>query len=157
MSCIWIAAKILNDKVISNRLYAYLLNVDTSEFNALEVYVMKRLNFDCFIKTETYELYSTEIDKFIIAHNDELGALLEDYKRNKTALRLFKNKIKNESFTSYAWSVNENLNESFADHCYARNISNPKKLSTNKMFKMHLPKSKFESVRRSHSQNKETL
>lgn len=103
-------------------------------------------------------MYKTQIDKFIKDHNEELDESLKEYKRDRNVFRWPRNKIKNDSFTSYTWTVNEDINESFTDHWYVKKIINPKKLNVNNMFNKHLLKSKFESFKRSHSHNsKESL
>lgn len=82
-----IAAKILNDKIISNRLYGYLLNLDTAEFNKLEMNVMKRLHFESFINPEMYSLYESQIQEFSDSQEEMLNESLNEYRNDK---RIFK-------------------------------------------------------------------
>ena len=87
MSCIWIASKVVNDQIISNRLFAYLLNLDVNEFNKREIDVMHRLGFNAYIPEDEYFLYDSQIKEFAYLQYELLEESLLEYKRDKKILK----------------------------------------------------------------------
>ena len=50
---------------------------------------MKRLNFECFIKPDIYRNYKEQIAEYCNLKQDELNESFKEYKKDKTALKLF--------------------------------------------------------------------
>lgn len=93
---VWIclASKLLNDRVFSNRIFAYYLNIDLKEYNKMELEIVKRLGFDFNIQEEMYNVYYDEITKFSETQQDSLLESLEEYQINKKKIREYRHMIK---------------------------------------------------------------
>lgn len=82
-----------NDTPVSNRVYAYLANVELSKFNELEMEVVKRLNYTSIINPEEYQAYKKELDIFWKNKNEVLSKCYKDYKHDKLILKEIKTQI----------------------------------------------------------------
>ena len=72
-------SKLLNDKTFSNRIFAYVLNIEIKEFNKMELEVTKRLGFNLHIQEDTYRIYEEEIQMFSQIQNSILEELKWNY------------------------------------------------------------------------------
>ena len=93
LSCIWIASKMFNDTPASNRVFAYLANMDTRQFTKLEGEILKRLDFNGLIEKEMYSSYQEQLDTFCNTQTEVLAKWYEDYKHDKRVLRSFKERV----------------------------------------------------------------
>eukprot|EP00345_Euplotes_harpa_P003751 CAMPEP_0168329646 /NCGR_PEP_ID=MMETSP0213-20121227/7233_1 /TAXON_ID=151035 /ORGANISM="Euplotes harpa, Strain FSP1.4" /LENGTH=186 /DNA_ID=CAMNT_0008333013 /DNA_START=238 /DNA_END=798 /DNA_ORIENTATION=+ len=99
MVCICLVSKLVNDNVYSNRIFAYLLNLDITEFNKLEQKVLRTLNFNVSVEEEMYNVYNEEIRKFSQTQSEALRCNLAEFRENKKKIREFK-KLKHAHHSS---------------------------------------------------------
>ena len=90
MGWIWIASKIFNDRPITNRVFAYLTNVEVRSFNKLEIELLTKLDFNALMDTEMYKNYEEQLQEFWNTKNDLLNECFQEYKRDKKLLKVIK-------------------------------------------------------------------
>mmetsp|Transcript_3402 Transcript_3402/g.2855 ORF Transcript_3402/g.2855 Transcript_3402/m.2855 type:complete len:163 (+) Transcript_3402:412-900(+) len=101
-----------NDSPASNRFYAYLANIQITEFNKLEMEVLKRLSFNALISAEDYRNYEEALESFCQNKSGVLAKCYSDYKHDKKILKEIKQEISNQQLTSVLET---------ADHCLINN------------------------------------
>ena len=90
ISWVCIASKLWNDSVISNQLYAYLLNVDPKKFNLLEIDILKRLDYDLYVHPHMFQIYEDQINEFSKSQKEFLRKSLDEYYLDKKVLKEYK-------------------------------------------------------------------
>lgn len=86
------AFKVFNDVPVQNRLFAYFANIDTKDFNKLEIELAKKLNFDTLIPNEIFTKYKSELELFAVSQRDILEQHMLNYKHDKAVIKGIKNK-----------------------------------------------------------------
>lgn len=76
-----------NDRPVSNRVYAYLTNLDIRHFNKLEMDILKRLDFNALIDTEMYQNYEEQLEEYCKTQSDLLMECFREYTQDKKLLK----------------------------------------------------------------------
>jgi len=96
MWLICIAFKIFNDKPMTNRVFAFLVNIDVKDFNDYEMNMMNRLDFDAWVDAEMFNNYEEQLQEFLVQQSAILEESVEEYRRDKKILKTLKRQLKQQ-------------------------------------------------------------
>ena len=130
---------------MSNRLFAYLLNIDTAEFNKMEMNVMARLGFECYVRTDMYLLYQTQIDTFMETRADELQTSLDQYYMDKRVLKELRAEAKQLKNSPRRSKLERSQSNCFQDLNLKSVIESKNKYDKNTSYPCYVSKFRFES------------
>lgn len=130
---------------MSNRLFAYLLNIDTAEFNKMEVNVMARLGFECYVQTDMYWLYQTQVDTFMHTRADELQISLDQYYVDKRVLKELRAHVEQQRNSPEQPKFERSHIDYFQDSNLQSVLESKNKYDRNTSYPSYVSKFRFES------------